>query len=53
MQVPHQLREYYLVVSQLRSYALQVDSIAEGVDTVGVEWHVQIKGRDGSDFLLL
>jgi len=36
--------------SQLPDVVIEVDSIAEGVDTVGVEWHVQIKGDDGSDF---
>lgn len=34
----------------LPDVVIEVDSIAEGIDTVGVEWHVQIKGDDGSDF---
>jgi len=29
---------------------IEVDSVAEGVDTVGVEWHVQVRGEDGNDF---
>ncbi|KAL1510967.1 hypothetical protein AB1Y20_005792 [Prymnesium parvum] len=29
---------------------IEVDSIAEGVDTVGVEWHVQVKRDDGKEF---
>jgi hypothetical protein len=36
----------------LPELTLEIDSVAEGIDTVGVEWHVQVGGDSGAAFPL-